>query len=521
MPWRSTPGEPMACARAMPLSIASRASPRRAERGQREADVDRQHRLARLEPGRARRARGAAAGLEGGAHLAARLTHHRERLPGIDGRARDVVLLRQGEQRVGRLGRLVQLSGVGVSRRERRRAPRLLVGQPRLLRGAPDLVEPRARLGVAAARVLVAHACAPRAHLARLVVDRLLHRAHGRVALAGARVETVPRLVEQLRAGELRRLVLGEGQRLLRQRRPPRAARAPRGRGARPSPGTPRRPSLSPPRSRCRATMASSSPIFASQRPARACDSRSASSPSEAYATSRISACLKANSRVPVKRACACSTRISAAASSRSASAAFGDADGLQPDDPTRPARTPPASPPRRARSRRARRGAPASPPRSSGASDASRPAAARRASSSANSGSPADCCAIESSSASPRSPVARSPRMDAAIARDWLARQRTQLDADVISSLEARGVVAPEAWAAPPRGRRAGWPAARASRWSIHAEALGVGPLRVLEDDRRAGCCAPCPRHVREREPERVARAARVVELRAGPRSR
>ncbi len=198
--------------------MASRASPAAPTRGEGEADVDGQRRLARLEARRARRSRRASPRLERRADLAARLPHDGERLPGVDRRARDAVPLREREQGVGHLGGLVELPGVRVPGRERRAAARLLVGQAGLLRRAPHLVEPRARLGVAAARVLVAHASPARAHLARAVVHRLLHRAHRRVALARARVEAVPRLVEQLRARELRRLVLGEGERLLGER---------------------------------------------------------------------------------------------------------------------------------------------------------------------------------------------------------------------------------------------------------------------------------------------------------------
>src|SRR5690606_27871385 len=91
------------------------------------------------------------------------------------------------------------------------------VVEPRRLRAADDLLEARARVGAASARVLVTDARAERAHGARFVVDRLLHRAHGGLALARARVETPPRLVEELRARELRRLVLREVERLLRE----------------------------------------------------------------------------------------------------------------------------------------------------------------------------------------------------------------------------------------------------------------------------------------------------------------
>jgi hypothetical protein len=48
-------------------------------------------------------------------------------------------------------------------------------------------------------------------------VHGILHGAHGRVALARARIETRPRFVEQLRASELRGLVLCEGERFLRE----------------------------------------------------------------------------------------------------------------------------------------------------------------------------------------------------------------------------------------------------------------------------------------------------------------
>ena len=57
-----------------------------------------------FEPRCARCPRGAPACFERRAHLTSRLTHDRERLPGVHGGARDVVPLRQREQPVGDLG---------------------------------------------------------------------------------------------------------------------------------------------------------------------------------------------------------------------------------------------------------------------------------------------------------------------------------------------------------------------------------------------------------------------------------
>ncbi len=104
------------------------------------------------------------------------------------------------------------------ARRARRRTGPLRRARPPLARRPPHLVEVRARVAVAAARVDVAHARAGRADLARPVVHRLFHRAHGGAALAGARVQAVPREIEELRADELRRSVFGERERLLGQR---------------------------------------------------------------------------------------------------------------------------------------------------------------------------------------------------------------------------------------------------------------------------------------------------------------
>src|SRR5690606_33986368 len=116
----------------------------------------------------------------------------------------DAVRAREVEQRVGDVGRAVELPGEGVARGERRRAPSFLVIEPGSLRALDDLLEASARVGTAAARVLVADARAEGADRARLVVDGVLHGTHRRVALAGARVETHPRLVEQLGTRELR-----------------------------------------------------------------------------------------------------------------------------------------------------------------------------------------------------------------------------------------------------------------------------------------------------------------------------
>ena len=187
----------------------------RAHRRQREAHVDGERRLARLQTGGCGGARCAPARFERRADVTARLADHGERLPRVDRGAGNAVRARQLEERVGDVRGLVELAGERETRRERRRAARLLVEEPRRLRATDDVLEPRARVGSAAAGVFVANACAERAHLARFVVDGVLHRAHGGVALAGARIEAVPRFVEDLRARELRRLVLGERERLL------------------------------------------------------------------------------------------------------------------------------------------------------------------------------------------------------------------------------------------------------------------------------------------------------------------
>ncbi len=148
------------------------------------------------------------------------------------------------------------------------------------------------------------------------------------------------------------------------------------------------------------------------------------------------------------------------------------------------------------------------------GASDASRPAAAIRASSSANSGSPADCCAIESTSARPLvglGSLAEDGRRDGS---GLPSRDGAQLDANVVASLEASGVVAPER--RPSRCDDANGASGRTREKVVDPrEALGVGPLGVLEDHDEGLSPRDAQSHVGEHEPQGVARAAGVVELR------
>ena len=115
----------------MPLSIATRASALRADGREREADVDRQHRLARLEARAAGRARRATARLERRAHVAARLANDRQRLPRVDHGAGDAVALRERQELLGGLGGGVELAGERVARGQGRGAARLFVDEPR------------------------------------------------------------------------------------------------------------------------------------------------------------------------------------------------------------------------------------------------------------------------------------------------------------------------------------------------------------------------------------------------------
>ena len=499
MPWRSTPGDPMACASAMPLSMATRASTRAPTRREREAHVDGQRRLARLERRGARRARRRCAALRArrpprrapGARRRASATRRppAPAMPCFCASVRSVV----GDLRPRR------------AHPRRRTAPRAPRRSAPLRRRAPPpapLAAPRrgARSCRRRRRTRPRSARARRARAPRSPgrrpplpsrgrrVSRSPARASRRFHASSrscARANCVGLSSAKASAFSAKRHRLGR-------------ARSPRARGGPPSRGTPRRRRRRRPSSRWRATVASSSPIFASQRPARAWHSRSASSPSDAYATSRISACLNANSRVPGKRACACSTRISAAASSRSASLAFGDADA--PRGP----RSHPTCP-------KTASVAAASRPKSSsasrctciaasivGASDASRPAAARRASSSAKSGSPADCVRDR---VGERLAARRRSRARRGSTRRWRA-----------TCLRESGRSSIRTWSRPSKragssrqsvGRAAartqtGAPGGAREEVVDPRQALGVGPLRVLEDDDERAACAPCRRACR-----------------------
>ena len=144
------------------------------------------------------------------------------------------------------------------------------------------------------------------------------------------------------------------------------------------------------------------------------------------------------------------------------------------------------------------------------GALVASRPLAARRASSSANSGEPPACAAMRSATCSPSAlrPVAEHGARDGP---DRLLRQRTELDLHVVSPLEPR---------APSRGagrRRAGRkplaPRARQQVVDPH-HALVIRPLRVLDREHERRLLRRRDRDVRQRDPDRVARPLRVVDV-------
>ncbi len=161
---------------------------------------------------------GAAPRLERRGHLAARLVHHGERLPGVDGGPDDVPPIGQVEQ-VHRLALgLRQAAGEGVALRERGRAARLLVDQIDLAGALADAGEALLDLRPRRAGVVVAGARAHRPELALLVVHVFVHRADGRVSLARARVEAAVRLVEEHGAGEGDGLLDGERQRAVGHR---------------------------------------------------------------------------------------------------------------------------------------------------------------------------------------------------------------------------------------------------------------------------------------------------------------
>ena len=99
----------------------------RADRGEREAEVHREHRFALHAAGLARRAARVLARFERARELAARLADDGERLPRVDGGGGDPARLRDLEQ-VGRLslGRL-EISAECVARGERCRRARFFV----------------------------------------------------------------------------------------------------------------------------------------------------------------------------------------------------------------------------------------------------------------------------------------------------------------------------------------------------------------------------------------------------------
>src|SRR5580693_9731149 len=82
-----------------------------------------------------------------------------------------------------------------------------------------------------------------------------------------------------------------------------------------------------------------------------------------------------------------------------------------------------------------------------------------------------------------------------------------------MVASLEAGGVVAPERWTRS-RDDANGAPGGTREEVVDPGEALGVRPLRVLQDDDERLSPSDAEGHVGEDEPKGVAGAAGVVEL-------
>ncbi len=137
---------------------------------------------------------------------------------GVHGGRADAALLRELEQARGLALGFAELAGEGEPGREHRRAAGLLVVQAERRSAITHLRQALADALTGAARVVEASARAAGAHAARLVVHVLFERHDRGLAIARARIEPAPRLVEVARAQEARGLVLGERERTLRHR---------------------------------------------------------------------------------------------------------------------------------------------------------------------------------------------------------------------------------------------------------------------------------------------------------------
>ena len=143
------------------------------------------------------------------------------------------------------------------------------------------------------------------------------------------------------------------------------------------------------------------------------------------------------------------------------------------------------------------------------GASAAFRPAAASRPSSSAKSGSPADCWAIESTSASPRSPIARSPKIVAAI--DLACATRVSSSSrSVVAALEPGAGSSRRNEGLAAASTHTGQPAARARRWSTH-ERLSASAHWTSSRTMTSGLCFVTPTIISVSTSQSASRAPRV----------
>ena len=102
-PWRTVPGEPTACAMAMPRRIASRASVRAPSVVSAKPMLIVKVASRALSPASFAARTRAPPRVERSPHLAAGLAHDGERLPRVDVPAGDAVLLREREEAVGDL----------------------------------------------------------------------------------------------------------------------------------------------------------------------------------------------------------------------------------------------------------------------------------------------------------------------------------------------------------------------------------------------------------------------------------